>query len=601
MKKLYTSLLLSLVGGTTSLMAQNSFPTLDLDIYNETTMPVDPATVILAPSPLKYDVMFTGGVDMVYDAKNDAEAVAKEWHDFTGYVAIDNRSDSGYVIVNHERIQKDDVLGDGGGMTVFTVWKNPALDRWQVVEDNDGNKFRNVDFSSVGNTLANCGGIQTSWGRVFTAEEWTQSSNKGIFNNGAGITDTSDWNVTSFNGSTIDEDIEKYLNYNWMVEVDVENAVAVRKNYNMGRFAHEGGWIASDDKTVYLSDDASSGSVLFKFVAETAQDFSEGQLYFYKQSEDANTGSWEALTMDLTTMINVRDSALSHGATIFMRLEWVEGNDNFVYITETGRGKVFDVSGAIAKGGVLANHLQVMDAADGTEDGQAEDLFGRVLRLNPTTGKVSVLIEGGGALDSDNTPVNNHLSSPDGLCLTTIFDKTILAINEDMNPSGLPANPTHFNASKTNEIYFLDITDDSESTTFTETDLVRIAVGPQSCETTGGRFTPDGSTYFVNIQHPSSSNVTPFNHSVTIAITGFDEKVTGLFDAVETSDVKISPNPVSRELNIHEVADVRIFSIGTGKIVKVSRQSSKIDVSNLSKGSYILQFVDGRTVPFIVQ
>lgn len=35
-----------------------------------------------------------------------------------------------------------------------------------------------------------------------------------------------------------------------MVEVDVENAVAVRKNYNLGRYDHEGGWIAEDERTV---------------------------------------------------------------------------------------------------------------------------------------------------------------------------------------------------------------------------------------------------------------------------------------------------------------------------------------------------------------
>ena len=42
---------------------------------------------------------------------------------------------------------------------------------------------------------------------------------------------------------------------------EVANAVAVRKNYNMGRYDHEGGWIAEDERTVYLSDDRISFTI----------------------------------------------------------------------------------------------------------------------------------------------------------------------------------------------------------------------------------------------------------------------------------------------------------------------------------------------------
>ena len=141
--------------------------------------------VILPESPLTYDIIFTGGIDYVYSKKNDQVALAKEWQDFTGYVPIDNRSDSGYVVVNHERMNRDAVNGDGGGMTVMTVWKSPTNQRWQVVPDEDGHKYRNVDFSAVGGTAANCGGIQTSWGQVWTAEEWgVFFSNKAIMNPG---------------------------------------------------------------------------------------------------------------------------------------------------------------------------------------------------------------------------------------------------------------------------------------------------------------------------------------------------------------------------------------------------------------------------------
>lgn len=597
MKKLlpYLSSLVLSVGS----MAQAPiFPELNEDFYDATKYPTDLKEVMIPASPLKYDVLFIGGTDAVYDAKTEQSAIAKEWQDFTGYAPIDGRSDSGYVVVNHERIQADAILGDGGGMTVMTVYLNPTTEKWEVVSDENGHRYRNVDFTNVGGTAANCGGIQTSWGQVFTAEEWGSAftSNEVIYRDGGGITDTTDYTVEMFNGTIVDTDIKKYQNFQYMVEVDVANAVAVRKNYNMGRYDHEGGWIADDEKTVYLTDDKSSGAVFFKFVAETARDFSNGQLYFYKQSTDATTGTWEALTMDLNTMINVRDEALEQGATIFMRLEWVEGADGKVYITETGRGKQFDVSGAIAKGGVLAKHLQVMDAADGTVDGLAVDLFGRILRFDPSTNKMDVFLEGGGEADGNDVS-GNHLSSPDGLASTMIDEKIYLVINEDMNPSGTPANPAQFD-SKLNEIYFLDITDGEAKTV---ADLKRFAVGPKGCETTGGRFTPDGSTYFVNIQHPDANNTPPFNHSVTLAITGFRvEEVTGIDSFDGTSGFNVYPNPVSREIHLNETTDVAVYN-NLGERVLIKRTTDTVDVSALTSGVYFVQNAKKETVKIIVE
>lgn len=592
-----SSLVLSFGGFSQSAI----FPTLNEDFYDQTTYPSDLKEVMIPASPLKYDVLFIGGTDAVYDAKSGNSAIAKEWQDFTGYVPIDNRSDSGYVVVNHERLDANAILGDGGGMTVMTVYFNPSTESWEVVRDENGNRFRNVDFSNVGGTAANCGGIQTDWGQVFTAEEWGSafSSNKVIYNEGNSITDTSDYTVTTFNGQPVNTDIKKYQNFQYMVEVDVENAIAVRKNYNMGRYDHEGGWISEDEKTVYLTDDKSSGAVFFKFVANTARDFSAGQLYYYKQSTDGTSGTWEALTMDLATMMTARDVALAGGATIFMRLEWVEGADGMVYITETGRGKQFDVSGAIAQGGILAKHLQTLDAADGTEDGLAVDMYGRVLRFDPATNKVDVFLEGGGETSADDIS-GNHLSSPDGLASTVIDNKTYLVINEDMNPSGAPANPAHF-SSKLNEIYFLDITDGEPKTV---ADLKRFVVGPKGCETTGGRFTPDGSTYFVNIQHPDAGNTPPFNHSVTLAITGFktmiNEQTTGFESFDNSNNFNVYPNPASREIYLNEQTDVAIYN-NLGERVLVKREVKSVDISGLTSGTYFIQNAEGEAIKVIIQ
>jgi len=53
-------------------------------------------------------------------------------------------------------------------------------------------------------------------------------------------------------------------------------------------------------------------------------------------------------------------------------------------------------------------------------------------------------------------------------------------------------------------------------------DLQRLLIGPAGSEMSGPVFTPDGSTLFINIQHPSSKNKI-YNKSTTIAITAWDE------------------------------------------------------------------------------
>jgi secreted PhoX family phosphatase len=65
-----------------------------------------------------------------------AYGVAKPWHDFTGLVPLGTGNDSCLLIVNHELrlAAKNPILGDGGGMTVFRVNRNPNTGRWGVVQ-----------------------------------------------------------------------------------------------------------------------------------------------------------------------------------------------------------------------------------------------------------------------------------------------------------------------------------------------------------------------------------------------------------------------------------------------------------------------------------
>lgn len=70
--------------------AQNPFPAINENFYDASKHPSDLTEIMIPASPLKYDVLFTGGVDMVstHDGKS---ALAKEWHDFTGFGAYQRK------------------------------------------------------------------------------------------------------------------------------------------------------------------------------------------------------------------------------------------------------------------------------------------------------------------------------------------------------------------------------------------------------------------------------------------------------------------------------------------------------------------------------
>ncbi len=488
------------------------FPEIDTNFAGE--------TVQIPSNPFSYTVIFRQGESMV-KTKDGTTGLARGNHDFTGYVPIDGASNHGYVIVNHELRDSNSTFGDGGGMTVFEAKVENGA--WTVVGD-----YRNVDFSGVGGTFVNCGGAQTPWGTVLTAEEYPPASNAELSSNGGQFRDTSDVTVT-YDGQ--EYTIERWQNMGWMVEVDPVSATAERKLWKMGRYSHEGGYCMPDGKTVYLTDDFSP-AVLFKFVATTPNDYTDGQLYAYKQSEDGKSGEWLTLPMDFDSLLVIRDVAIGMGATLFIRHEWVTEANGKLYITETGRDG-FNWDEAVAAGGVPALHLEPRRVGPGYE---YEDLYGRVLELDPSTDKVRSYLEGGTAASD---PAKN-LSNPDGIETLRIDGKDWLVINEDINGRSANRVPEHAEeAGRTiGEIYLLD-----PAIEYPKVDnLKRLLIGVTGAETTGGKATPDGRTYFVNIQHPSSSNPEPFNRSATIAVTGFGDYIAkgdefALFPPIDTSFV----------------------------------------------------------------
>ena len=577
----------------------------------------EPTQVRVPASPLTSQILFVGGVDVVQTTShygNPADtAIAKEWHDFIGFTADTTGASMGWVSVNHERITSDDELGDGGGMTVFQVKRatNGDLEIMdQTLTDGRSGKFFNVDFvNTVGSTGMNCGGIvSTVDGRIWTAEEWFRSSNTSINDR-----DTSDFTIgtgtadglaapngfPNFDGQSM----QKYENYNWMVEIDPREAVAIRKQYNWGRAGWEGGAVLPDNKTVILGMDATPGFMI-KFVADTPGDFTVGDLFVQSH---VTPGGWIQIDNDdLNATLDIYQQCIDAGATMYNRLEWVayDPSSGDVFLTETGRDNPASRwIGESMDGALHAPHHINRANVQGTHPDSSDytDYYGRVIRLDMTTNSVSSFLEGGPTFADSVLAANYpdvHLSNPDGLSFMQSNGHTFMVIQEDLNGISngrVPAGITN----RTCEIYLLDMRVPQP----TLNDLTRIAVVPLGAEVTGAIGTPDGKTLLFNSQHPSSSNPFPYNHSLTMAIHGFDQitdDITSVPEVDGDDAFSIYPNPVSRTLYLSEQADVAIYD-ATGKRIRVHRAVTTINISGLAKGIYYLQNNKGETKKMIVE
>ena len=438
---------------------------------------------VLMPNGFDGKVLFSEGEEVV--TNDGRKAPAKGMTDLVIYTPINGSSTHGMLYVGHETRDNNTVLGDGGGGTIMEIKKGEA--GWAVVGDR-----RAVEFSAVGQTLNNCGGKLAPKGTILTAEECEPKSNRVLVEK-YNARDTTD----IFGRS-------RHLNYGWMVEVDPASGKAINRLWQMGRFEHEDAVAMEDGRTVYLSDDATP-AVLFKFVADSAHDYTKGQLYAYSQSTDGNAGTWVALPMEMDSLINARDVALRRGASMFVRHEWMVLVGDRLYIAESGND-LFDLARPLALGGTLPKHLE----GKRTKDTEFSDLYGRILVLDLATNRIASLVEGG-VIGNDQQQV---FANPDAMTAVRLKGKDHLVISEDLiwRKEGLVGNGP--DGGVYNEVYFLDLSIAGPQ----RTDLQRFMVGPKDCETTGNTFTPDGSTYFISIQHPDDDNPLPFNRSCVMAI-----------------------------------------------------------------------------------
>ncbi|MDX1818850.1 MAG: DUF839 domain-containing protein [Marinobacter sp.] len=212
----------------------------------------------------------TGSLGAISTA--DGSSVIKVSNDPDFNAFISTGTNEGYLFTNWE--------DRPGGMSRLKIRKLDSGD-WSVV-DND---VMMVDFSSVDGTWVNCFGTLSPWMTPLTSEELY-------------FDDTSDWNNPGYTYISDVEALQTYLGgtypnpYNYGFIVEIQNPTTATptpvKMRAMGRFSHENSVVMPDKKTAYMSDDG-TGTIFFKFVADTAEDLSAGTLYAAKVTQDSTT------------------------------------------------------------------------------------------------------------------------------------------------------------------------------------------------------------------------------------------------------------------------------------------------------------------------
>jgi len=261
----------------------------------------------------QYEGELPEGLGHIYNLDGDTLILENDMPDFNGFVSTGENT--GYLFTNWEEYP--------GGMSRIGLSKS-ASGEWSV-ED-----AMMVNFANVKGTGANCFGSVSPWNTPLTSEEW-------IVNSDVNSTTYASWNDPDeiANNDRLgrfwqltDEPINPY-DYGYIVEITdatAENPVPV-KHFTIGRYEHENSVVMPDRRTVYSSQD-DTGGVLFKFVADTAEDLSSGTLYGAKLAQDAGVNDPAVTGFDVSWV----ELATSDNATIEAWIDDFDGIGSDQYV-----------------------------------------------------------------------------------------------------------------------------------------------------------------------------------------------------------------------------------------------------------------------------
>ncbi|MBC7777148.1 MAG: DUF839 domain-containing protein [Phycisphaerae bacterium] len=225
--------------------------------------------------------------------------------DFTAFVPKNERSDRGYLSINHE------IAGLQGGVTVFDLAFDPLNQIWEITHGLP------IDFSGAGGISRPCSGTVTPWGTVISGEEYILTS---------------------------DLDSNGYNDAGWLIESRPSDRQFVQKIWKAGNAWHENCAIASDQKTVYWGADDYSRGYVFKYVATQKTQLAEGTLFvLVRDDSTSSTATWAPVPNATPTQCNnVNTYCQQLGAWNFSGIEDVEiGLYDKIYFAAKYSGRIW--------------------------------------------------------------------------------------------------------------------------------------------------------------------------------------------------------------------------------------------------------------------
>jgi hypothetical protein len=545
--------------GTTHAMAQAA-------LLGFAGVPVSTRDAVVVPEGYRAEVLYawgdpiSSGPAFKPDASNTAEeqmAQAGMHHDglhFFPLPAGGSSSTHGLLAVNHE--YTDDGLLHPGGMDPWTaakVRKSQAAHgvavvevrleggRWTVVRPSSyarritaftpsgvsgpaaGHALLQTSADPSGlavlGTINNCALGATPWGTYLTCEENFNAyfvnrsgavpplqKRYGINDRGFGYR----WHEHDprFDAAAHPNEPNRF---GWVVEIDPYDPTRPAvKHTALGRMKHEGATVTlgRDRRVVVYMGDDERFEYIYKYVSREAWDsgrdraasrplLEDGTLYVARFGPDG-TGEWVALVHGQNGLdagagfsgqaeiaVNTRAAADRVGATRMDRPEWIA-------VHPTSGEAYCSLTNNTSRGKGEAN------APDGANP-RADNVFGHIVRWRERGGDGAatrfdwdVFILCGDPTLTDAQKQGNIrgdvFGSPDGLW----FDRRgVLWIQTDVSTSVL--NKGDYARLGNNQMLAADPT---------TREVRRFLTGPNGCEITGVITTPDGTSMFVNIQHP---------------------------------------------------------------------------------------------------
>ncbi|WP_018637795.1 PhoX family protein [Parafrankia elaeagni] len=523
-----------------------------------TEVPTSTADTFVVPAGYTFQVIVPWGTPLARkgpawkkDASNSAADQAVQvgmhhdgMHFFpTGRGSAENRE--GLLVVNHEYVDQGLLFPDGGAtITPEKVAKALAAHGVSVIAMQlQGGKWVNVDsrynrritgatpvtFSgpvsgrhpelaantAPQGTLNNCANGWTPWGTYLTCEEnwngyfgttdaaWSPNAAQSRYGVGA---------ASGYNWHTADPRFDvarnpKELNrFGWVVEIDPFDPKSTPvKRTALGRIKHEGATVVEqDDRIVVYTGDDENGEYLYKFVGSQP---------------------WRRLRRE-------GRSPLDHG-TLYVATFGADGSGTWVPLV-FGKGPLTASAGFADQADVLLRTRQAADAVGATKLDRPE-----WVAVHPKSHEVFVTLTNGSNGPTPANPRANNIyghilrfreKGNDNTALSFTWDVAFYAGDPSYQPEGasVPANQPLFGSpdglwvDRDGRLFIqTDVSNSSQNLASRKHDRIgnnqmlvadpgtgeirRFLTGPRGCEITGITATPDGTSLFVNVQHPGES------------------------------------------------------------------------------------------------